>query len=399
MDPTSYQAPAFGRATRKSGDQWAFWYFEPTHMARELTLDPVTVNVLSRADAALGYLQGLGQLISDPRLVVGPYITREAVSSSRIEGTQASLAEVLQENAAAEDEKSTDTDVAEVTAYVAATYRGLELIKTLPVTQRLVLDLHRVLLTGVRGMDRLPGELRRSPVWVGSPTDSPDTALYVPPLPEGLGDLLADWEQFVNEPSGLPVLVRCALMHYQFETIHPFLDGNGRIGRLLIGLMLHREGRLTTPLLYLSGYLESHRREYYERLQNVRERGEIQQWLQFFLTAVERQAEDGVNRATKLIKLRETYVADAMRTRSRRGELVTLLFENPFVTVRRVEMALEITNQGARKIIQDAESRGWVSRVAFRGRGGRQYWVAQDIFDIIEEPPIYSRRQSDADHS
>lgn len=399
MDPTSYQTPTFGRATRKPGDQWAFWYFEPIHMARELTLDPVTVNVLSRADASLGYLQGLGQLVSDPRLVVGPYITREAVSSSRIEGTQASLAEVLQENAAAEDEKSTDTDVAEVTAYIAATYRGLELIKTLPVTQRLVLDLHRVLLTGVRGMDRLPGELRRSPVWVGSPTDSPDTALYVPPLPESLGDLLADWERFVNEPSGLPVLVRCALMHYQFETIHPFLDGNGRIGRLLIGLMLHREGRLTTPLLYLSGYLESHRREYYERLQNVRERGEIQQWLQFFLTAVERQAEDGVNRATRLIKLRETYVADAMRTRSRRGELVTLLFENPFVTVRRVEMALEITNQGARKIIQDAESRGWVSRVAFRGRGGRQYWVAQDIFDIIEEPPIYLRRQSDADHS
>ena len=150
-----------------------------------------------------------------------------------------------------------------------ATYRGLELIKTLPISQRLVLDVHRVLLTGVRGEDRLPGELRRSPVWVGSPTDSPDTAVFVPPLPEHLGDLLADWERFVKEPGPQPALVRCALMHYQFETIHPFLDGNGRIGRLLIGLLLHQLGRLTTPLLYLSGYLETHRREYYERLQAV----------------------------------------------------------------------------------------------------------------------------------
>jgi Fic family protein len=398
MDPTNYQAPAFGRAYRRPGDRWAFWYFEPTQIPRDLTLDPATINALSKADAALGYLQGLGQLIRDPQLVIGPYITREAVASSRIEGTQTSLAEVLQSDAAAQETKTTSADIAEVNAYIAATYLGLELIKTLPVTQRLMLDVHRQLLTGVRGRDWLPGEFRRSPVWVGSPTDSPDTAIFVPPLPEQLGDLLTDWEKFVNEPEGLPVLIRCALMHYQFETIHPFLDGNGRIGRLLIGLQLHREGRLTTPLLYLSGYLETHRLEYYERLQAVRERGEIQQWLQFFLTAVARQAEDGVSRANKLVQLRETYVNNAMRARSRVGELVALLFANPFVTVKRVEVALKITNQGARKLIQEAETRGWLEQFAVMGRGGRQYWIARTVFDIIEAPPIYVQRRSESEN-
>jgi Fic family protein len=394
VDPTDFLAPAFGRAARRHDDRWAFWYFEPSPIPRDLTLDPATVLALSEADAALGHLQGLGHLITDPQLLIGPYVTREALASSRIEGTQASLAEVLQAGAEVDETEHTTDDVAEVQSYVRATYRGLELIKTLPISQRLVLDVHRVLLTGVRGEDRLPGELRRSPVWVGSPTDSPDTAIFVPPLPEHLGDLLADWERFVNEPGPQPALVRCALMHYQFETIHPFLDGNGRIGRLLIGLLLHQQGRLTTPLLYLSGYLETHRREYYERLQAVRERGEIQQWLQFFFTAVQRQAEDGVDRAGQLVRVREEYGTAGARSRSRIGEVVPLIFANPFVTVRRVEAALKITNQGARNLIRDAESRAWLQPLKVRGRGRRQYWVARQVFEIIEAPPQYERRRA-----
>lgn len=395
MDPRDFGAPDFGRVNRRAGDRWAFWYFLPAPIPRELVLDANTVLALSDADAALGHLHGLGHLITDPQLLVGPYVTREALASSRIEGTQASLAEVLQAEARGADTEPPTEDVAEVERYVAATYRGLELIQALPISQRLVLDVHSVLLTGARGGDRLPGQLRRSPVWVGSPTDSPDTAVFVPPLPEQLGELLTDWEKFVNEPGPLPVLVRCALMHYQFETIHPFLDGNGRIGRLLIGLLLQQENRLSTPLLYLSGYLESHRREYYERLQAVRERGEIQQWLQFFLTAVRRQATDGATRARELVRLREHYLAEASRSRSRIAELVKLLFANPFVTVRRVETALGITNQGARNLIQDAEARGWLQQSDRTGRGGRRYWVADAIFTIIEAPPEYTTA---ADH-
>jgi Fic family protein len=358
-------------------------------MPRETHLDRDTVLALSDADAALGYLQGLGHLIADPQLLVGPYVAREALASSRIEGTQTSLAEVLQAGAVGAGGPVASDDVAEVQAYIAATYRGLDLITTLPLSLRLVLDVHRVLLTGVRGQHRGPGEVRLTPVWVGSPTDSPDTAALVPPLPEHLGELLTDWEKFINDPPRLPLLVRCALMHYQFETIHPFLDGNGRIGRLLVGLMLQAEGRLTTPLLYLSGYLENHRREYYERLQAVRERGEIQQWLQFFLTAVRRQADDGVERARRLVKLREEYMAEASRSRSRIGELASLIFTNPFINVRRVESRLGITNQGARRLIQEAEQRGWLEDIGLGGRGGRRNWIATRVFEIIESPATY----------
>jgi Fic family protein len=263
------------------------------------------------------------------------------------------------------------------------------MIDDLPISRRLVRDVHRVLLTGVRGQEKLPGEFRRSPVWLGSATDSPDAATFVPPLHNLIDELFADWERFVNEPTALPVLIRCALMHYQFETIHPFLDGNGRMGRLLVGLMLIQERRLTTPLLYLSGFLEQNRREYYDRLQAVRERGEIQQWLQFFLTAVKRQADDAVNRATSLITLRQQYTVEAATSRSRIGGIVDLMFINPFLTVGRVEKALEMTNQGARNLLRDATNRGWLQQIGSSGRGGRSYWIAHQIWAISEDKPIY----------
>lgn len=382
MDPSHFSQHVFGSPERELGNRWAFWYFRPSPLPRTLKLDDETVLALSEADAALGHLQGLGHLLRDPELLLGPYITREAVASSRIEGTQTSLGEVLR--AEAGDSPSTSEDVAEVERYVAATRRALVLIEDLPITQRLIKVVHAELLSGVRGADKLPGEFRRSPVWIGSPTDSPDTATFVPPLPILLADLVDDWERFVNEPSTLPVLIRCALMHYQFETIHPFLDGNGRIGRLLVGLMLIHENRLTTPLLYLSGYLENNRREYYDRLQAVRERGEIQQWLQFFLTAVRRQADDAVSRASKLVAVRDRYTREAAKSRSRVGELIDLVFRNPFLTVARVERALGMTNQGARNLIRDAARRGWLVEVAGTGRSTRVYWLADEIWHIRE---------------
>lgn len=390
MDPTDFVNPAFGVLARHPATPGSAWHFDPAPLPRELQLDVNTVLALSDADAALGHLEGLGHLITDPQLLVGPYVSREALASSRIEGTQASLAEVLRAGAN-EDLPAPTEDVAEVERYIAATYRGLHLIESLPITQRLVLDVHRVLLAGVRGESKRPGELRHGPVWIGSPTDSPETAVFVPPPAPELPRHLQDWERFVNEPGRMPVLVRCALMHYQFETIHPFLDGNGRIGRLLIGLLLRQERRLTTPLLYLSGYLESHRQEYYERLQAVRERGEVQQWLQFFLTAVRRQATDGVERAGRLVRLRESYLAESARSRSRIGELVRLLFANPFVTVRRVEHALTMTNQGARNLVREAHERGWLDVIDTSGRGGRTYWLATEVLDVIEAPPAYER--------
>lgn len=337
---------------------------------------------MSKADAALGRLSGVGRLIKDPSILVEPYLAREAVASSRIEGTEASLSDVFK--AEAGDESSGNDDVQEVVNYQRALYAGIRLLDDLPISGRLVLEVHRVLLSGVRGQEKLPGEFRRSPVWIGSPTDSPDTAAFVPPLPELVMAALADWERFVNETDDLPVLVVCALMHYQFETIHPFLDGNGRIGRLLIMLLLIERKVLELPLLYISAYMEQNRREYYDRLQAVRERGEIQEWLQFFLTAVHKQASDAEGRAGKLVDLREEYRERLQRKKSRVIEVAELLFSNPFVTVKRVENALEVTNQGARNLIDSLEKSGILRKVGSSGRGGRVFWVADDVFEAID---------------
>lgn len=388
MDATRFADSIFGSATREPGNKLGFTYYLPRPIPREITMSASVINALSEADAALGHLQGLSALITDPSLLIGPYLRREALASSRIEGTQASLSDVFQ--AEIDAEARTD-ETAEVSRYLQATQQAYELAKTLPLTQRLILQVHETLLAGVRGSEKRPGEFRTSPVWVGHTGATPETATFVPPLPQHLGDLLADWERFVNEDErSLPALVHAALMHYQFETIHPFLDGNGRIGRLLINLLLMERGRLPLPLLYLSNYFETHREEYYERLQAVRERAEIDEWLEFFLRAVKAQAEDAVDRSRKLVRIREEYYSEAIRERSNLPRLVEIIVRNPFVTVKYIEQKLELTNQGARNLIKNAEKRGWLQSLGTRGRGGRELWYSPEIFEIIESPMSYT---------
>jgi len=382
MDPDKFISRSYGDVTKRAGDKWAFWYYSPKPIPRDLPLEPATVMALSSADSAVGRLSGVGRLLKEPRMLIQPYLTKEALASSRIEGTVASLSDVLQ--AEANDEPTDDEDVKEVLNYQRALINGIARLDALPLGIRLTRELHQILLTGVRGMEKMPGELRTSPVWIGSATDSPDTAAFVPPLPEDVPDALADWERFINEPPTLPLLIRCALMHYQFETIHPFLDGNGRLGRLLVILMLLENKALSEPLLYVSPYMEARRREYYESLQAVREQGSIQQWLQFFLTAVEYQATDAATRALQLVDLRERYRQELKGMKSRAIEVAEMLFTNPFLTVRRVEKMLQVTNQGARNLIESLEARGWITREPRPGRGGRIYWVGTEVFHIIE---------------
>jgi len=387
MDATRFVTSAFGRATREPGNRHAFTYYLPNPIPRALDLDATVIAALSEADAALGLLQGLGMLITDPSMLIGPYLRREALASSRIEGTQASLSEVLQ---AEVDADARNDDTAEVQRYLEATKQAYELAETLPITQRLILQVHATLLEGVRGEERSPGEFRRSPVWVGTAGATPETAPFVPPLPQHLGELLADWEQFVNEDGRrMPALVQAALMHYQFETIHPFLDGNGRIGRLIINLLLMERGRLPLPLLYLSNYFEAHREEYYRRLQAVREAGDITGWLTFFLNAVRAQSEDAVDRSRKLISIREEYHGAAIKERSNLPRLVDVIVRNPFVTVSFVAARLELTNQGARNLVKNAESRGWLRSLGPNGRGGRELWFSPAIFEVLEAPMSY----------
>lgn len=388
MDPSRFVDSVFGAATRAPGERDAFTYYLPRPIPRALTLSTDVIAVLSEADAALGLLQGVGVLITDPSLLIGPYLRREALASSRIEGTQASLSEVFQ---AEIDVDARNSETSEVQRYLEATEQAYELAKTLPITQRLILDVHATLLSGVRGEEKSPGELRRSPVWVGVAGATPENAAYVPPLPRHLGELLTDWESFVNlDGHTLPALVQAALMHYQFETIHPFLDGNGRIGRLLINLLLMDRGRLPLPLLYLSSYFETHRDEYYARLQGVRERAEIDQWLTFFLTAVRAQADDAVARSRDLVALREAYRSEAVKERSNLSRLVDIIVTNPFVTVKSVAGQLGVTPQGARNLVKNAESRQWLRSLGTQGKGGRELWIAPAIFAIIESPMNYS---------
>jgi len=381
MDPEKFISKEFGEVTKQPGEKWAFWYFRPRSAPRQMVLDMDTILLLSSADAALGRLSGVGRLLPDPGVIVRPYLTREALASSRIEGTQASLSDVLQ--AEIGEESTESEDIQEVLNYQHALNRGIELLESLPISLRLLKEVHKTLLTGVRGQEKMPGEFRSSPVWIGSVDASPSTATFVPPIPEDMEDALADWERFMNEPSRLPLLIKCALMHYQFETIHPFLDGNGRIGRLLIILVLLEQQALPVPLLYVSAYMEENRREYYERLQAVRERGEIQEWFQYFLRAVRSQAEEAAIRIGQLVDLRERYRIELKGAKSRAGEVMELFFSNPFITVKRVERQLSVTNQGARNLIEALESKGWLRKIGPIGRGGRIYWLCDDVYRII----------------
>ncbi|WP_328645202.1 Fic family protein [Amycolatopsis sp. NBC_00348] len=395
MDPRRYTSSTFGSAQREPGNKWAFDYFLPARLPRQLALDDKTVLALSDADSALGYLQGLGQLVRDPDLLIGPFVTREAVASSRIEGTRASLSDVLKAEQLNETERTNDT--AEVIRYLRASRLGFDLINKLPISQRLICQIHEALMSGVRGEEKQPGTIRTSPVWIGSGTHRIEDAQYVAPLPVHIPDLLSDWEDFVNDlDSKLPVLARCALMHYQFETIHPFLDGNGRIGRLLVGLMLVNEKRLTRPLLYLSGYLENHRSEYYDRLQAVREKGEIQQWIQFFLRAVRDQALDSVKRASGIVALRERYLTESQKDRSRVAAIVPLIFRNPYISVQDVQQAVGVSDQGARDLLSKAEQYGWITKYTTIGRGGRTLWAAEEIYNIIEDPLDYDTENQES---
>jgi Fic family protein len=321
-------------------------------------------------------------MLRNPRLITRPYAVREALASARIEGTQASLADVFQAEAA--HQSISVNDAAEVSVHIAALDRGLEDVRTNGLSLRTLCRTHRRLTH--EGAQQPAGNLRRTPVWLGSPTARPETAVFVPPVGQAMSDSLQDWEEFLRHPPRIPLLMRAALLHFQFLTIHPFVDGNGRVGRILVQLILEHERRLNAPLLYVSAYFADHRREYYDRLQAVRERGEMQEWLQFFLTAVAAQAEDGVVRAERLLNLREQYRVELSGGRSRAAEVVELLFENPVTTTSIVRDKLGVTTQGALNLIRSLETRGWLEPLGNFGRGGARYWMAGEILRLLTSP-------------
>lgn len=376
MDAARFVRDDFGRVAKTPGPH-GFNTFYPAPLPRSVGLSDLTISTLSDADRSIGRLAGAGRLLPNPHLLVNAYIRREAVASSRIEGTEATLSDVFEAESTG---KKVSSDLQEVVNYIAAMEHGLECLQTLPISRRLIEQIHLILMSGVRGHERTPGEVRTSPNWIGS--NSPATAIFVPPPREEMENGLSDWERFVHENMAMPPLVRCALLHYQFETLHPFLDGNGRLGRLLIIFFLVSEGHLPSPLLYVSTYFEEHKGEYYDRLQAVREKAEINEWLQFFLRAVTTQANDAVARADQIIDKREDYRKRLHGDRSRANELVECLIENPFISTATASSRLTISYQGAINLLRKLERNGIIDPV--QGVPGRsRRWVARDIYDIL----------------
>ncbi len=322
----------------------------------ELRADPAMLSLLETAMLHLGRLDSIATLVPDPRRFVYMYVRQEAVLSSQIEGTQTSLSELLAYEADQENSERT-VDLGEVLNYVAALEKGLKLAEKWPISMRLLCEVHATLTKGVRGGEssKTPGEVRRSQNWIGG--RGPDDAHFVPPPPHEVPNALSNFEKFLNGKKEMPTLIEIGLAHAQFETIHPFLDGNGRVGRLLITFLLAARGILSRPLLYLSHYLKQHRAEYYERLQQVRVADDWEGWIKYFLGAVGAVAEEASTRARRILELKETdHGAVRRKLKQRAGialDLIDFLIQRPIVTSKLVQQALGKSQPTVDKLLRN----------------------------------------------
>lgn len=332
--------------------EMAYQSFSPAPLPPEppVELDRDSINLLVRANRQLALLEGLAQRIPNMDLFVSMYVRKEALLSSQIEGTQATLDDVLDP---LRDENA-NQNVADVINYIRATEFAIGRLKELPLCNRLIKETHAVLMEGVRGQEKSPGEFRTSQNWIGGQGSTLKNARYIPPNPEDMKEAISDLEKYMNAEDDLDPLIRAGLIHYQFETIHPFLDGNGRVGRLIITLFLMEKGILTTPALYISYFLKRNRIEYYDRMTEVRRKGNYEQWIAFFLQAVMESAEDAVQTIDRLTELHDKNLA-LLELPGRQTETLKKLFRylegNPIIEVKKTAAALDISyNTVARAI-------------------------------------------------
>ncbi len=393
MSPKDFKSNRAGRLVKHPGGYWAY---VPAPLPPRIKYDSNLILLLSQADAALSELSGLGRYLPNPDLLIAPYVNWEAVASSRIEGTQADLSDLLLDEI---EPKLTPpgSDVLEVRNYVAALNRGIRQLDKLPLAGRLVRDLHAVLMANVRGQNMTPGEFRRSQNWIGPPGCTLVNATYVPPPWEtDMHECLKHWENFLNERGKMPELVQCALIHEHFEAIHPFLDGNGRVGRLLITLFLMERGRLSKPLLYLSSYIERHRADYYGLLQRIRTHGEWSGWFRYFLTAVRVTARAAIAQSQGILRVRDQY-QDQLAGRHKAIALLSELFINPYTTVARAASCLGVSAPTARKAIVDLERIGMLAEAT--GRDWGRVWVARPILQAVESTPFLDEEAGKGEQS
>ena len=380
MSMNQLQDSPCGRLVPTIEDQRAF---VPALLPRDIQPSMPLMRSLNEALSAVANLAGVGETIQNPHLLIRPFVRREAVLSSRIEGTQASISDLFRYEASGS--RRPRVDVEEVANYVQALDHGLDLLEELPISVWLINQVHSVLMSGVRGGEKRPGELRDEQVWIGAPDAPIEEARYVPPPGNLVRDLLFDWERFVNESDALPALFQCAMMHYQFEAIHPYLDGNGRIGRLLITLFLCAKKILPTPLLYLSAYFERDRNAYYDQLFSLSATGDWETWIVYFLRGVAEQARDALLRVRRVRALQEEKRQVLLERRESANALRLLdeIFARPVMTVAEAARLIDVTPAGARRILERLVQ---VDVLEELGDEWPRLYIATELLEVIEAP-------------
>jgi Fic family protein len=379
MDRRQFTKDAPGLLISTAGGGVAF---VPAQLLPTFAISPAAVRLLDQASNALGMLSGVGSLLPNPHLLISPYLRREAVLSSRIEGTQSTIADVYAAEAGQTQLFRDAADVAEVQNYVRAHELGLRRLSDLPLSLRLIREMHEQLMRDVRGADQTPGQFRRSQNFIAPPGTSIADAIYVPPPPSEMKQGLADLERFLHDRT-LPPLVQAALVHYQFEAIHPFRDGNGRVGRLLVSIFLCERGLLPRPLLYLSAYFERTRADYYDLLLRVSTHGDRDSWVRYFLEGVRAQATEAVEDARRLLALRERYRDSLIASKARPAavQLLDRLFINPYITAKKTAEWLGVSDPTARAAIADLLSQDILIEVS--GRKWGKLFLAAELLTAL----------------
>lgn len=341
-------------------------------------------NLLSNADMSMARLDGLGHILPNAGLFIAMYVKKEALLSSQIEGTQASLEDLFEFESGKQPENI--NDVAEVVNYVKALNYGMERLREFPMSLRLIKEIHEVLMEGVRGGEKTPGEFKKTQNWIGPPGCTLKDARFVPPPPHEAEAAMGALELYLHQPPQLPTLVDCALVHYLFETIHPFLDGNGRLGRLLITFYLHWRGVMEKPLLYLSYYFRRYRQEYYDRLNMVRDNGDFEQWIAFFLKGVVVTADSAVDAAKQIMELQSRHRNLLWQKKISSPLAVGILeklFYTPYVSVNDIASDFSVSYQAASTLISQLENIGILKEITGRKRDKR--YIYADYLQILEE--------------
>jgi Fic family protein len=347
-----------------------------------IELNKEIVDLLVKANKQLALLEGISSRIPNIHLFISMYVRKEALMSSQIEGTQATLEDVLDPML----EENTNRPVGDVVNYIKATDYAINRLKELPLCNRLIKEAHEVLLSGVRGQNKSPGEFRHSQNWIGAAGCNLQNARYIPPSVEDMIQSMSDLEKYINGDDELDILIRAGLIHYQFETIHPFLDGNGRIGRLLITLFLMEKKVLSTPALYISYFLKKNRIEYYDRMNEVRLKGNYEQWIKFFLEAVYESSKDSVKTIDNLTSLHDKYYLK-IESLGRRAKNAIRVFEylesNPIIEIQQTAKELHIAFNTMSSIVKDLINIGVLEQTSTQSRN--RTFVYKEYLEILKE--------------